>query len=221
MPDEKYSRWDSAQTKEDEFWKRDRVLDNEVKRCVERYAPVFRELSKDLPATSAILDMGCGPTCPAQYFTVGTKTFMDPLMDSYVNTYGSLLPKGELLTGTAEAIPRPDESFDVITCFNALDHMLDPDKALSEMRRVLKPDGMLIVGLFVHPGPIASLRMVVEKWFPFLREDAHPYSYTLESIQALLAAHVRIDRKIRVFRKDTALFPSLHREDWMFICKKK
>ncbi len=38
----------------------------------------------------------------------------------------------------------PDESYDVIICNHVLEHVDDYMKALREMRRILKPDGMLI-----------------------------------------------------------------------------
>jgi hypothetical protein len=36
----------------------------------------------------------------------------------------------------------------------------------------------------------------------------------------MLKEYFAIHDEIRVYRKDTALIPSLHREDWMFVCKK-
>lgn len=38
-----------------------------------------------------------------------------------------------------------DESFDVITLWNVLDHLLDPLGMLKEIRRVLKTDGILVI----------------------------------------------------------------------------
>ncbi len=214
------SRWNAAQLKEDAFWKRTGVLDSEMRRVLSRYVPVIEEVSKGLDPNCNILDVGCGPTCVGQFFTVGTKTYIDPLMDSYLKTYSERLPEGEKICGVAEDIPKEDESFDVVICINALDHMDNPVKALSEMHRVLKKEGMFLLGIFLHPSLIAAARGVIEKWLPFFREEAHPYSFTLKSIREFLKPFFFIEREIRVFRKDSALIPSLHREDWMFICRK-
>ena len=197
------------------------MYDDQIARVVSRYGPVIAELSKELKPESKILDLGCGPTCAGRLFNVGSKTFLDPLMDSYLKTYPEKIPEGEKLCCPAENIPKKDESFDVVISFNALDHMISPDRVLSEIRRVLKKDGTFLLGIFLHPAPIALLRRFVENCLPFLREDAHPYSYTLATIRELLGEHFNVVKEIRVYRKDSALFPSLHREDWVFVCKKQ
>lgn len=215
------NRWRVAQSKENAFWKRDGVLDSQMERVLSRYAQVIAEISRNIEPDSNILDVGCGPTCAGRLFNVGSKTYLDPLMDSYVKTYPEKLPKGEKICSVAESIPKQDESFDVVICINALDHMIDPVKALLEMRRVLKKEGIFMLGIFLHPTPIAIARRFIERWLPFFREEAHPYSYTLKSIRRILDKFFFVKREIRVFRKDSAFISSLHREDWMFICRKK
>lgn len=57
----------------------------------------------------------------------------------------SLGSRVSLLRGDMEALPFPDDAFDVVaTCFT-LYFMRDPDSALREMRRVLKPGGKVVV----------------------------------------------------------------------------
>ena len=43
-----------------------------------------------------------------------------------------------------------DDSFDVVIIANALHIIPEPEKALAEMRRVLKKDGILIAPNFIH-----------------------------------------------------------------------
>ena len=45
--------------------------------------------------------------------------------------------------GDLFALPYPDESFDVVHLHQVLQHLGDPEAALVEMRRVLRPDGVL------------------------------------------------------------------------------
>lgn len=50
----------------------------------------------------------------------------------------------ELIEGSAERMPWPDNSFDTVVAFLVFCTIPDPDAAAREMRRVLKPDGQLI-----------------------------------------------------------------------------
>ena len=50
----------------------------------------------------------------------------------------------------ATALPFADDSFDAVIISNALHIIPNPEKALSEIRRVLRPGGVLIAPNFVH-----------------------------------------------------------------------
>jgi ubiquinone/menaquinone biosynthesis C-methylase UbiE len=49
------------------------------------------------------------------------------------------------IVGDAHKLPFPDKSFDLITLFMVLEHLENPEKALSEIARVLKPKGILLL----------------------------------------------------------------------------
>ena len=49
-------------------------------------------------------------------------------------------------------LPYAEESFDVVIVSNALHIVPQPEKALQEMKRVLKDDGVLIAPTFTHAG---------------------------------------------------------------------
>lgn len=49
-------------------------------------------------------------------------------------------------------LPYADQSFDVVIAANALHIVPRPEKALAEIRRVLKDDGVLIAPTFTHAG---------------------------------------------------------------------
>ena len=56
-------------------------------------------------------------------------------------------------------LPYADQSFDVVIVSNALHIVPQPEKALAEIRRVLKDDGVLIAPTFTHAGNSFSGRV--------------------------------------------------------------
>ncbi|HSH44538.1 MAG TPA: class I SAM-dependent methyltransferase [Longimicrobiales bacterium] len=58
----------------------------------------------------------------------------------------------DLRHGVAEELPYPDASFDLVILDNVLEHVRDQARTLAEIRRVLRPDGLLYM---VTPKPLA------------------------------------------------------------------
>ena len=43
------------------------------------------------------------------------------------------------------ALPYPEASFDLVVCFEAIEHVEEPDAVLDQFARVLRPDGLLVI----------------------------------------------------------------------------
>jgi SAM-dependent methyltransferase len=50
-----------------------------------------------------------------------------------------------IVEGDLQQLPFEDDSFDVVVSFETIEHVVDAERALAEMRRVLRPAGVLIV----------------------------------------------------------------------------
>ncbi len=59
--------------------------------------------------------------------------------------------QGKLSMTNAEALPFPDDSFDVVSCFDLVEHLSNPALVIEEAQRVLKPYGILLIST---PDPI-------------------------------------------------------------------
>ena len=58
----------------------------------------------------------------------------------------------EFVEGDLRALPFGDGEFEAIACFEALTHLAEPERALDELRRVLRPGGLLLASA---PDPTA------------------------------------------------------------------
>jgi SAM-dependent methyltransferase len=73
------------------------------------------------------------------------------------------------IAACAEFLPFQASSFDWVHMRSMLDHVQSPDLALMEARRVLKPNGKLVIGLYVDGG--RSGKRALDRQF---RELARP-----------------------------------------------
>ncbi len=63
------------------------------------------------------------------------------------------LPVAEFQEADAMALPFDANSFDAVVCGYGIIHVPDPQKALLEMYRVIKPGGRVAVSVWEHPKP--------------------------------------------------------------------
>lgn len=96
----------------------------------------------------------------------------------------------QCVQANAEALPFPDDYFDVITIGFGLRNVTDKDRALQSMLRVLRPGGRLLVLEFSKP-QLPGLSALYD-WYSFnllpkigqwVAQDAASYRYLAESIR--------------------------------------
>ncbi len=97
------------------------------------------EFIKNQATDQKTLDVGCGNSRYVEYFP---------------NRIGFDVQKnrGVDVVGDVHNMPFDNESFDAILCTEVLEHLKNPQKAILEMRRVLKDGGKLILTTrFIFP----------------------------------------------------------------------
>ncbi|HEX5030736.1 MAG TPA: methyltransferase domain-containing protein [Candidatus Eisenbacteria bacterium] len=108
-------------------------------------------------AGHAILDVGCG----AGYFLnlireryrqegqepliVGIDISAHQVSYMAERMHKEGAPRVIAATANGEFLPFADEAFDLVTCSEVIEHIRNPKRALEEMRRILKPTGMLLL----------------------------------------------------------------------------
>lgn len=56
-----------------------------------------------------------------------------------------LVPQAEIVAGDAREMPFESRSFDLVVCSEVLEHVPEPERAIAEMKRVVRPGGLVIV----------------------------------------------------------------------------
>ncbi len=91
----------------------------------------------------------------------------------------------EFVLGDAEALPFPDESFDLVTCRIAAHHFPDIQKFADEVARVLRPGGRFVLQDQSVPESAAAAAFV--NTFERLRDPSHARALTEDAWQEVLS----------------------------------
>lgn len=94
-----------------------------------------------------VLDLGCGPgDGAARLASTGAHAIgLDYSQGMLETARKEPTLAGRLSRGDAGRLPFKDASFDKLVCTNSFHHYPDHFKALCEMRRVLKPGGLMVL----------------------------------------------------------------------------
>ncbi len=94
----------------------------------------------------AICDVGCGTGRNMQLLErFGDVVGVEPEGPGLAICRRRGLGPERVVAGSATQIPYPDASFDLVTAFDVLEHVDDDHEALTEIRRVLRPHGHLLL----------------------------------------------------------------------------
>ncbi|MDD5583865.1 MAG: class I SAM-dependent methyltransferase [Candidatus Omnitrophica bacterium] len=165
------------------------ILDRRLSSAQKIVLPYIQQIENLINKDNfSVVDVGSGPTCLARFFKSPHKTYVDPLMDFYQEYYREKLPvanNSTFVASMAEKMPFPSDSFDVALCYNMLDHTFKPANIVAEIKRILKPGGYVLLGIYTH-GPILKfVRTLAEKTVIF-KEKPHPYSFTIGNVISML-----------------------------------
>src|SRR5437763_440995 len=96
-----------------------------------------------------VLDLGSGEGYGANILARTAISVVGVDIDENSVAHASSVYRGKNLkfvVGSFAKVPiRNDHSFDLIVCFEAIEHVENHDELLTEVKRLLKPDGLFIV----------------------------------------------------------------------------
>lgn len=127
-----------------------------------------------VPAGAAVLDIGCRDGGLRRYLPPGVRY---QGMDITPEFAGPDI----VIQDVSNGIPFPDAGFDHVFCIEVLEHVPNPYGALTEMRRVLRPDGVLILSV---PNPY-HVKELVWNLFRIPDRQGHIYGWTRQTMTRL------------------------------------
>ena len=177
--------------------KRNRIFTAHPVLAYEQYVR-SRAVLESLAATAGetVLDVGCGnardmlPILQAGAGIVGVDLSAGMIQQARLELAAAGYPDVELEIGDATRLRFAAESFDKILCSEVIEHIPNTDDAISEMYRVLKPGGRLIVSTPNRRSWYGFDRYVI--WSRMLGKAwNHPFDNwrTMPELSALLERH--------------------------------
>ncbi|MGI5827875.1 MAG: class I SAM-dependent methyltransferase [Patescibacteria group bacterium] len=133
---------------------------------IDRKEPVFSFLKKQKRSKSSLLDIGCGNGLFLQHAQHYFNCTGIDISQNGLNEAKRRAPKAHFqIKSIYDLDSLPAKKYDVITCFDVLEHVLVKPTTLDSIYRILKPDGIFV---FSAPNPSSfGLQLKWDKWFGF------------------------------------------------------
>jgi ubiquinone/menaquinone biosynthesis C-methylase UbiE len=160
-----------------------------------------------------VLEVGCGSGHILERIKRGKLTGIDVSPTQIERAGKKLNGKAELIRSPGEAIPFPDKHFDRVICTEVFEHVLEPADVLSEMRRVVKDEGvislsvpnekliMIAKGFLLNFGFRRVLEPKQSQWDLAAKnnlDEWHIHKYSLNLIKKQAAKYFTIEKIARI-----------------------
>ncbi len=137
-------------------------------------------VSKLSPDASTLLDVGCGRGYFLKVLSEKTNLSLTGCDMRYA------LPKelnAKFVEGYAETLPFADDSFDIVTCTHTIEHIINLDKVISELKRVAKKQLIIVTPRQKHYFYTLDMHL---NFFPFEEKLTHAIGlkdYTIYDVE--------------------------------------
>lgn len=195
--------WSSGQK---EFENESEIFINEDTIDYEAEIASISKVYQEIPVNGRCLDVGGNKGTLRKFLKLNQEYITcDPFLNvfdnlekrtNFLKTYSCLNDPVNFICCDSEYLPFKPSSFDTVHMRSVIDHFLSPETALLEAYRVLKIEGILIVGLYVHGGRdgkenfINNLKDFVRHILPYLGinkyTDHHIWHPTFKELKELI-----------------------------------
>jgi SAM-dependent methyltransferase len=180
-----------AMYSDDSFWRSDspKTLGYRDYRADEPlYLSTFRRrlefALRNGPRTGVALDVGCAAGfCMEAMRELGFEVHGVEVSATIASHAVEHLGFDSIHIGTLEDSPFPDRSFDLITMWDVIEHVVDPRALLAKARDLLRPDGLLVLETQNIDSTFA--RALGRRWHHYKHAE-HLYHFTPATLRSLL-----------------------------------
>jgi SAM-dependent methyltransferase len=101
----------------------------------------------EIVAGKGVLDAGCGTGYGADVMLKAgaAKVVGVDVAEEAISRSRQLAKDAEFVVADVRSLPFPDRAFDIVTCFEVIEHVEGAQEVLAELKRVLTSDGVLLI----------------------------------------------------------------------------
>jgi SAM-dependent methyltransferase len=136
-----------------------------------------------------VLDLGCRSGALTKHFLEGN-TVVGLDVDRAALAKAAALGIETVAADVEDPLPFPDESFDAVVAGELLEHLRFPDELVAEIRRVLRPGGVL-VGSVPNAFNVQN-RLRFLRGLPPERDRTHLHMFRPQDLEELLRTFERV-----------------------------
>jgi SAM-dependent methyltransferase len=173
-----------------------------------------------------VLEVGCGSGIAVQLFAeAGARVTAVDLTHWAVDTTRARLAAfglgATVIEADGEALPLPDESFDLVFSWGVIHHTTDMGRALAELVRVCRPGGELVLMLYHRRSIFFVAYRALARFLPLARSLGFHFEgarageregliarhFTRAEVERLLRAHGLDEIWVQPYGQDAELLP--------------
>lgn len=154
-----------------------------------------RQLLADLPSDGSILEIGAGTGLNFEFLKDHSGVFASEISIEMLKVAADKMSPPPLVQCDAQWLPFPDSTLNAVFCTLVFCSIPQPERALAEVRRVLKPDGLFLALEHVRPNGILGPAFDAINLLTVPLIEDHFNRKTADLVAAAGFAHISVENK--------------------------
>lgn len=156
----------------------------------------------EIEVADTVLDAGCGEGHLFSRLPWSMRRVGVDLSVTALEIAARRNPEVEWVRGNVQNLPFEPATFDKICCSEVIEHVIEPEAVIRELRRVVKPTGRVVITVPNERAINRAKDLLLNNWLGRrifsgipLRTEWHLTEYTPELLRAQLSRYFKIQRE--------------------------